>query len=114
MSFEEKIYNIVSSKAKQRKVGFIVLGLLIFAVAMIPTKIVLAKMLPGKSANTYSIYIDTATNSTIEQTKEVYPGLVVAGMAAVAVSRSHRMGPVFGGMLNSGKRAAEIILKGLK
>lgn len=68
---EEYIYNLVSSKAKQRKVGFIVLALLIFAVAMIPTKIVLAKMLPGKSANTYSIYVDTATNSTVTQTKEV-------------------------------------------
>ena len=68
---EERIYNIVSSKAKQRRVGFIVLGFLIFAIAMIPTKIVLAKMLPGKSANTYSIYVDTATNSTIAQTKEV-------------------------------------------
>ena len=71
MDFEDKIYNIVSSKKKQRKVGFIVLGLLIFAIAMIPTKIVLAKMLPGKSANTFSVYVDTATNSTIEQTKEV-------------------------------------------
>ena len=68
---EERIYNIVSSKAKQRKVGFIVLGFLIFSVMMIPTKIVLAKMLPGKSANTFTVYIDTATNSTIDQTKEV-------------------------------------------
>lgn len=68
---EEYIYNIVSSKAKQRKVGFIILGLLIFSLMMIPTKIVLAKMLPGKSANTFSVYVDTATNSTIEQTKEV-------------------------------------------
>lgn len=73
MSFnmEEFVYKIASSKKNQRKVGFIVLGFLIFSVMMIPTKIVLAKMLPGKSANTYSIYIDTATNSTIEQTKEV-------------------------------------------
>ena len=68
---EETIYNIVTSKAKQRKVGFIVLGFLIFSVMMIPTKIVLAKMLPGKSANTFTVYIDTATNSTIDQTKEV-------------------------------------------
>lgn len=68
---EEKIYNIVSSKASQRKVGFIVLGFLIFALAMIPTKIVLAKMLPGKSANTFTVYVDTATNSTINQTREV-------------------------------------------
>ena len=70
-NMEELVYKIVSSKKNQRKVGFIVLFSLIFAVAMIPTKIVLAKMLPGKSANTYSIYVDTATNSTIEQTKEV-------------------------------------------
>jgi len=70
-NMEEYVYSIASSKKKQRKVGFIVLGLLIFALMMIPTKIVLAKMLPGKSANTFSIYIDTATNSTIEQTKEV-------------------------------------------
>ena len=68
---EETIYNIVTSKAKQRRVGFIVLGFLLFSLAMIPTKIVLAKMLPGKSANTYSIYVDTATNSTVNQTKEV-------------------------------------------
>ena len=68
---EEYIYNIVSSKKKQRKVGFIVLGLVIFSLAMIPTGIVLAKMLPGKSANTFSIYVDTATNSTVEQTREV-------------------------------------------
>ena len=68
---EERIYNIISSKAKQRKVGFIVLGFLIFSIMMIPTEIVLAKMLPGKSANTFTVYIDTATNSTIDQTKEV-------------------------------------------
>ena len=68
---EEYIYGIASSKKKQRKVGFIILGLLLLALAMIPTKIVLAKMLPGKSANTFSIYVDTATNSTINQTKEV-------------------------------------------
>jgi len=70
-NMEDVVYNIVSSKKKQRTVGFIVLFFLLFAVAMIPTKIVLAKMLPGKSANTFSIYVDTATNSTIKQTREV-------------------------------------------
>ncbi len=60
------------------------------------------------------MWAEVGEQSTIEQTKEVYPGLVVAGMAAVAVSRSHRMGPVFGGMLNSGKKAAELILEKLK
>ncbi len=60
------------------------------------------------------MWAEVGEQSTIEQTKEVYPGLIVAGMAAVAVSRSHRMGPVFGGMLNSGKKAAELILEKLK
>jgi len=68
---EELVYKIVSSKKNHRRVGLIVLFFLIFAIAMIPTKIVLAKMLPGKSANTFSIYVDTATNSTVKQTKEV-------------------------------------------
>jgi len=68
---EELVYKIVSSKKNQRRVGFVVLFFLLFAIAMIPTKLVLAKMLPGKSANTFSIYVDTATNSTVKQTKEV-------------------------------------------
>lgn len=68
---EDLIYRIVSSKAKHRLIGFLVLGFLILAVALIPLEIVLAKMLPGKSANTFSIYVDTATNSTVEQTKDV-------------------------------------------
>lgn len=41
----------------------------------------------------------------------------MAGMAANAVYSTHRMGPVFGGMLLSGKRAAEVavdILRQLK
>jgi len=68
---EEFIYKIASSKKQHRKIGFIILGFLVFSLAMIPTKIVLAKMLPGKSANTFTVYVDTATNSTIKQTKEV-------------------------------------------
>ncbi len=51
-------------------IGLVLLSLA-GAVMMIPTKLVLAKMLPGKSANTFSIYVDTATNSSIKQTKKV-------------------------------------------
>ena len=47
-------------------------------------------------------------------THEVYPGLVVGGMVANAVHGGHRMGPVFGGMLRSGRKAAQTLLAGLR
>lgn len=50
----------------------------------------------------------------LENTKEIYPGLWVVGMAANAAYGSPRMGPIFGGMLLSGKKAAESIASKLK
>jgi thiamine thiazole synthase len=47
---------------------------------------------------------------TVANTREVYPGLYVSGMAANAVYGGYRMGPVFGGMLLSGQKAAQEIL----
>jgi sulfide-dependent adenosine diphosphate thiazole synthase len=44
----------------------------------------------------------------VNNTIEVYPGLIVTGMAANAVLGSPRMGAIFGGMLISGRRAAEL------
>ena len=61
-----------------------------------------------------SMWADVAEKQIMENTKEVYPGLIVAGMAANAVYGTHRMGPVFGGMLLSGKRAAEVALERLR
>ncbi len=52
--------------------------------------------------------------STIENTKEIYPGLFVSGMAANGVSGSFRMGPIFGGMLMSGKKAAELMSRAIR
>ncbi|MBQ8480367.1 MAG: thiazole biosynthesis protein [Akkermansia sp.] len=52
--------------------------------------------------------------STIENTKEIYPGLFVSGMAANGVSGSFRMGPIFGGMLMSGKKAAELMSQAIR
>ena len=49
----------------------------------------------------------------IETTKEIYPGLYVAGMAANACSGGQRMGPIFGGMLLSGEKVAQLIISKL-
>ena len=68
---EELLYKILHSKKKKRIVVGIVLAALMGSIMLLPTKIVLAKMLPGKSANTFSIYIDTATNSSIKETQKV-------------------------------------------
>jgi thiamine thiazole synthase len=58
-----------------------------------------------------SMCADIGERTVVENTKEVYPGLIVAGMCANAVFGAPRMGPIFGGMLLSGKKAAELILK---
>jgi thiazole biosynthesis enzyme len=60
------------------------------------------------------MWAEKGEKEIIENTREVYPGLIVTGMAANAVFGSPRMGAIFGGMLFSGKRAAELALKILK
>jgi len=61
-----------------------------------------------------SMWADMGEKEVVENSKEAFPNVYVAGMAANAVFGSHRMGPIFGGMLLSGKKIAEEILKKLK
>lgn len=67
----------------------------------------------GKIMGERSMNAEIAEARTLENTKEIYPNVYVAGMAANAAFGSYRMGPIFGGMLLSGKKAADLILKRL-
>jgi len=60
------------------------------------------------------MWAERGEGEILENTREVYPGLVVAGMTANAVFGSPRMGAIFGGMLLSGKKAAQIAKELLK
>ncbi|PID47596.1 MAG: multidrug transporter AcrB [Proteobacteria bacterium] len=67
--FENFIYNLLSSRAKKMLMILATLGIFFASLLLLPFEIVLAKMLPDKSANTFSIYIDTPTGSAISKTK---------------------------------------------
>jgi thiazole biosynthesis enzyme len=55
------------------------------------------------------MWAEVGETATVDNTREVYPGLFVSGMAANAAFGAARMGPIFGGMFRSGRRAAELI-----
>jgi thiamine thiazole synthase len=52
---------------------------------------------------------DAGEKKILANTREFYPGVYAAGMACNAIFGAPRMGPVFGGMLLSGKKVAGLI-----
>jgi len=62
-------------------------------------------MVPGEK----SMWSSRAEQLTVENTREVCPGLFVAGMAVAALYQTPRMGPIFGGMLLSGTKVAHLV-----
>ncbi len=68
---ENFIYNILQSKFKKFLVILLTIIGLIVAIMMLPMEMVLARMLPGKSANTYTVYVDAPTGSSVAQTSKV-------------------------------------------
>lgn len=51
--------------------------------------------------------------TTVENTGRLCPGLYASGMAANNVQGGFRMGPIFGGMLKSGRKVAALIVRDL-
>ncbi len=65
----------------------------------------------GGVAGERSLNVVLGERNTVEFTGEVYPGLFVSGMSACAVGGGYRMGPIFGGMLLSGSKVADLIIE---
>ena len=75
---EKFVYMILSSKRNKLIVILLVILAMAGAVMMIPSGLVLVRMLPGKTANTFTVYVDTATNASIVETKRVTTCIVDA------------------------------------
>jgi len=68
----------------------------------------------GKIIGEKSMNAEIGEKTVIENTKEIFNNVYVVGMAANAAFGTNRMGPIFGGMLLSGKKLADILSKKLE
>ena len=60
------------------------------------------------------MFVNEGEDQVVHKTGEVFPGLVIAGMSVTETYGLARMGPTFGSMLFSGKKAAEIVAAKIK
>ena len=55
-----------------------------------------------------AMWVEKSEELVVKKTGEIYPGLVITGMAVSMFFGLPRMEPTFGGVLMSGKKAAEV------
>jgi len=67
----------------------------------------------GRVVGEQSMWADIAEETIVKNSKEAAPGLYTCGMCSNAVFGGPRMGPIFGGMLLSGKKVAGDLAKRL-
>jgi thiamine thiazole synthase len=70
----------------------------------------LVERIPGMGA----LDMNTAEDAIVNNTREVVPGMVLAGMEVAELDGSPRMGPTFGAMFLSGIKAAKCVLESLE
>ena len=68
----------------------------------------------GKIMGEQSMWAAAGEDTIVRNSKEVCPGLYTCGMCSNAVFGGPRMGPIFGGMLLSGKKVAKDLIRKLK
>ncbi len=67
----------------------------------------------GKIMGEKSMWAEVGEDTIVKNSQEVCPGLYVCGMCANAVFGGPRMGPIFGGMLLSGRKVSQDLFKRL-
>ncbi|VAY87806.1 Acriflavin resistance protein [hydrothermal vent metagenome] len=68
---QRAIHSILESSFKKFLIYLITLFLFVGSIYMVSSEIVKAKMLPGKDSDTFSLYVDLPTGSSVQKTKEV-------------------------------------------
>ncbi|MFW6033290.1 MAG: ribose 1,5-bisphosphate isomerase, partial [Phycisphaeraceae bacterium] len=70
-------------------------------------------LLQGTAGGEGPMHAEAGERFVVERTGQIHPGLWVCGMSVCATWGGPRMGPIFGGMLLSGRRVAEQIHQAL-